>query len=314
VEAARVLVDESFTPVSDTANVVFAASHPCLSGLAIKGLATSAAIHFGGFWLLVVANGLWYQSAQIAGRTGPMSLAAIASAPADGEFGDDGELLRAITIKTDTEPRPGILISAPILGEIHIEEPESLLFTPAKPTKSGLMIELTAAEVLQATPAADKSAALVQKPGREKKPIEENTEKGSGTKASSSPPRADKPPDQEIEPGKKIMAKGNGSVASSPSPASEGNQFDVQPRFNDNAPIPYPREAIDAKFDGSILLRLRIETDGHVSDVQVVRSTGHAILDEAAVKTVKTWRGEPARFVGRAVAATVLLPVRFQLR
>jgi periplasmic protein TonB len=68
-----------------------------------------------------------------------------------------------------------------------------------------------------------------------------------------------------------------------------------------------------AHIEGDVLLRLRIETDGSVGAVEVVRSSGHEILDNAAVTGVAKWHGMPAQIAGQPIAATVLLPVRFEM-
>jgi TonB family protein len=60
-------------------------------------------------------------------------------------------------------------------------------------------------------------------------------------------------------------------------------------------------------------LNLRIETDGHVSKVEVIESTGHALLDEISIKVVKTRRGDPA-VRGPRGCRTFVLPIKCQLQ
>jgi len=50
-----------------------------------------------------------------------------------------------------------------------------------------------------------------------------------------------------------------------------------------------------------------------VTEVEIVRSSGHAILDAAAASAVRRWHGQPALSRGRPVATTRLLPVQFRL-
>ena len=52
---------------------------------------------------------------------------------------------------------------------------------------------------------------------------------------------------------------------------------------------------------------------GHAEAVSVKHSSGHALLDDAAVRAVRAWEFEPARAGGQAVAAVVEVPVRFVL-
>ncbi|MFV2068812.1 MAG: energy transducer TonB [Pirellulales bacterium] len=81
-----------------------------------------------------------------------------------------------------------------------------------------------------------------------------------------------------------------------------------------NRPPPYPAAAYRARIEGSLLLRLTISAAGEVKRVELVRSSGHSILDVAAVRAIRTWHASPARAGGRAVSSVELLPVRFRLR
>jgi TonB family protein len=49
----------------------------------------------------------------------------------------------------------------------------------------------------------------------------------------------------------------------------------------------YPREAIRYELQGITILRYRLAPDGRVSDVQVVKSSGWALLDDASVRTIR---------------------------
>ena len=56
----------------------------------------------------------------------------------------------------------------------------------------------------------------------------------------------------------------------------------------------YPLEALQRHVTGTgiFVLRVQIRT-GRVKEVEVARSTGHAILDTAAVDALKQWRFKP---------------------
>ncbi len=85
------------------------------------------------------------------------------------------------------------------------------------------------------------------------------------------------------------------------------------PVLDGNRPPDYPAEAIARGIEGTVVLRLTIDEQGRVIEVEVARSSGHAILDEAAVAAVRSWRGRPARRGGRDVRIRQLLPIRFRL-
>jgi protein TonB len=101
------------------------------------------------------------------------------------------------------------------------------------------------------------------------------------------------------------------SAASMASLEVEGSQFDEFPQDFYNPKPPYPADAYSRRQEGVVLLRLRISATGIVEDAQVLQSSGVPSLDDAAVRTVLTWRFHPARLLGRNVAATVKKPVRF---
>ena len=53
---------------------------------------------------------------------------------------------------------------------------------------------------------------------------------------------------------------------------------------------PYPEEAQKAKTTGSGVYELRIDRAGKISAVVVVKSSGSAVLDNAATTAFKKWR------------------------
>jgi TonB family protein len=61
------------------------------------------------------------------------------------------------------------------------------------------------------------------------------------------------------------------------------------------APLPkYPLEARLRHLTGSGIFRLRVQFDtGRVRSVEIEKSTGHALLDDAAKETLRRWRFKP---------------------
>lgn len=80
-----------------------------------------------------------------------------------------------------------------------------------------------------------------------------------------------------------------------------------------NKPPNYPLAAVRMRLEGVVMLRLTINTSGAVTDVELVKSSGHQILDQAAINAVSTWQGTPAKRWGRAVESIERLPIRFRL-
>lgn len=79
------------------------------------------------------------------------------------------------------------------------------------------------------------------------------------------------------------------------------------------APDPeYSEEARKAKFQGVVVLNIVVGADGRPRDIQIRRSLGLG-LDEKAIEAVRTWKFEPAKKDGQAVAVQVSIEVNFRL-
>ncbi|WP_110953990.1 energy transducer TonB [Anaerosinus massiliensis] len=76
----------------------------------------------------------------------------------------------------------------------------------------------------------------------------------------------------------------------------------------------YPAEARRNRWQGTTLLSVLIEASGAVSDIRVVKSSGHNTLDQAAIEVVsQEWRFNPAYRNGKAIIRRVKVPVAFNL-
>ncbi len=86
----------------------------------------------------------------------------------------------------------------------------------------------------------------------------------------------------------------------------------VPPQFLVRYKPPYPEVARAQRLEGTVLLLVAIDTAGRVTDTSMLRGCGHAVLDRAALAAVRSWRFNPARQDGVAIAARVEVPVRFR--
>ena len=74
------------------------------------------------------------------------------------------------------------------------------------------------------------------------------------------------------------------------------------------APKPeYPAEARLKHWTGAGIFELSVRPDGTVSDVRVLKRTGHDVLDQEGVSTFLKWRFYPGRFT------QVRVPLKFVL-
>ena len=76
----------------------------------------------------------------------------------------------------------------------------------------------------------------------------------------------------------------------------------------------YPRKARRAGWEGTTVLKVRVDPDGAPDRVMVDRTSGFDILDAAAVKAVQRWRFHPARRGIEALSSWVRVPVAFKLK
>ncbi len=82
--------------------------------------------------------------------------------------------------------------------------------------------------------------------------------------------------------------------------------------LNNPKPV-YPMVAKSRGWQGKVMLRVLISAAGISAKVEIERSSGHEILDDAAVETVKTWKFVPAKHGDTAVDDWALIPIVFSL-
>lgn len=78
-----------------------------------------------------------------------------------------------------------------------------------------------------------------------------------------------------------------------------------------NATIHYPHEAQEAKIKGRVFVSFIVETDGSLSDIQVLKGLGYGCDEEAmrVVKAMPCWI--PGSQSGRLIRVKYNLPIAF---
>jgi protein TonB len=77
---------------------------------------------------------------------------------------------------------------------------------------------------------------------------------------------------------------------------------------------PYPRDALRAGLQGTVLLQVLVDVDGRPLRVEVQKGSGHRELDDAARRFVlKHWTFRPATQDGRPVQAIGIVPIAYDL-
>ena len=80
------------------------------------------------------------------------------------------------------------------------------------------------------------------------------------------------------------------------------------------SPPVYPRIARESGWEGTVFVRVVVQADGTPDSVQVRKSSGHLILDNAAIDAVKRWQFVPAKDGNIAIRSIVEIPINFDLR
>ena len=84
------------------------------------------------------------------------------------------------------------------------------------------------------------------------------------------------------------------------------------PKKIKDVPPEYPATAQKARVQGVVIMEVRIDERGAVSDVRTLRSI--PLLDQAAIDAVKQWRYESTLMNGVAVPVIMTVTVNFSLR
>jgi protein TonB len=179
-------------------------------------------------------------------------------------------------------------------------------------------------EVSMIAMSAPKPSATPPKPTPpppEKKPQPKKPE----IKPKKIPPVVQKSPDfapveQTAEP-KPVQetppSSSNNTSTSKPATSSTDEQFteaNYKANYAHNPKPEYPTLAKSREWQGKVLLRVKVTATGLSDEVEVDRSSGHDILDDAAIDAVKQWRFTPARRGDTAIVSSVIVPIVFSLR
>ena len=115
-------------------------------------------------------------------------------------------------------------------------------------------------------------------------------------------------PKEEIQiPKKEEMEK---PVAADP---LRGAITEIAPDYMKNPAPPYPLKARQNGWQGVVVLKVLVSASGQSLQVEVEKSSGYTVLDEAAVNTIKTWKFHPAGIGNMPIESLVRVPIRFVL-
>ena len=107
------------------------------------------------------------------------------------------------------------------------------------------------------------------------------------------------------------MAAASRTITASP-PVQTGLTRTRPTIISSSRPI-YPRVARESGWEGTVIVRTLIDTNGMPSEVKIRKSCGHPTLDEAAQDAVKSWTFHPAKDGNIPITKWVDIPIKFDL-
>lgn len=75
----------------------------------------------------------------------------------------------------------------------------------------------------------------------------------------------------------------------------------------------YPAFAQRQGWEGNVILRVRVLASGQASDIQIKKSSGRSVLDEAAKEAVSGWVFAPAKRGDKPIDGWATVPIEFRL-
>lgn len=206
---------------------------------------------------------------------------------------------------TDVQPAP------------QKSEPKKAVEPSAAPAKAAETTKTEQAKpVLKKEPAPKKVAPKIPEEKAPKKTVKkterkstDNTEQHNPVAASASATAANKSATTQ-------SASGAPNTASHAAPAStaQARGSNSEPRFRVPPSAPeYPKASRMRRQEGTVLLEVKLGTQGEQLQVVLLKSSGFPLLDRSALKAVKGWQFLPQEINGQGVSHVVRIPVRFEL-
>jgi len=92
------------------------------------------------------------------------------------------------------------------------------------------------------------------------------------------------------------------------------DEVDEPPRESFVQPPTYPVSAIRREIEGSATVRLLIDEEGKVQEVELVDTRGSRLFGDAVLAVASDWRFVPAKDHGKRVRVWAIKTIRFQLK
>jgi len=195
------------------------------------------------------------------------------------------------------------------------------MFQKESPAPAAAPVKKEPVRVKKAVPRPKVEKAVLPPPVKQKEVRLKPEPETSPLKADQPPPAS--PPQPRAEEQKKDVALQATPEMAAPAPrllARGDDRANVKavteavPLYQINPPPVYPVAARRRKQTGTAMLEVLVSPEGRVSELRLVKSSGHSSLDRAALKSVKKWVFKPGTKGMKKVEMWVRVPVVFQLK
>ncbi|MFL1806174.1 TonB family protein [Plesiomonas shigelloides] len=197
-----------------------------------------------------------------------------------------------------------------------VVEPSAVPAKAAETTKTEQANPKQAKPVLKKEPAPKKVAPKIPEEKAPKKTVKktarkstDNTEQHNPVAASTGTTAANKSATTQSASG-----ASNTAPHTAPTSAAQARGSSSEPRFRVHPSAPeYPKASRMRRQEGTVLLEVKLGTQGEQLQVVLLKSSGFPLLDRSALKAVKGWQFLPQEINGQGVSHVVRIPVRFEL-
>lgn len=90
--------------------------------------------------------------------------------------------------------------------------------------------------------------------------------------------------------------------------------LESQPVYKETPKPQYPALARQLGYQGTVEMKILVNRNGTVSELQIVKSSGYPTLDHSAMVTVQRWRFKPGTRNGTEEDMWIKVPLSFKLR
>jgi len=94
----------------------------------------------------------------------------------------------------------------------------------------------------------------------------------------------------------------------------EYEKLDEKSQITESAKPIYPEKARKDSLIGTTFIEVEVDTKGKVTVAKVKESSGHTLLDEAAIEAAKKFKFSPGKKDGEAVSTIMVIPFKFSLK